>query len=585
MKTAESASPAQQAADVLVCALPALANNNSNGNGSAKRKNAGAECAGIAKPEFAELISHELTRLLETHPDLVEAARRAGSEPQRNGAWSHLRKRMAQALEGDEEKMEVIWSLLLAAGAVNSGPPASPAPRSSVPGWVSTLLARVETVVALLVLSAIVLVPMALAGSETSQNLLRWFAVIVMASLPGWLFLRFIVFRAGSLWNDYVLHLHRLGMDAHQNLPRPPANSSYHRLWVDGGGLALEASDNIYQQKFEAYYGKAAGPAGASGRTFLRDRSVYTVIIATAIFAVGWAAVLSGDGLFRGDVEIPNDALRFAFLGAYSFNLQMLMRRFFQSDLKSSAYIAASVRVITVLILVTVLARSGLLGLGISDQVQCATAFVIGFFPLVGMQVLQRAVSASLRRWVPTLRNPYPLSDLDGLNIWYEARLLEEGIEDMQNLVTANLVDVLLHTRVPVGRLVDWVDQAHLYLLLDPVDGDDSKERSHPHRLELRRHGIRTATDLESAVRPPDVLARRSNSTSVKRLEEDDDEFVAAIRGVLNQVPPADANEVVKGPNIVDGILKTLCNSPNLVHVRHWRDVLESEHEHAAAAA
>ena len=47
-------------------------------------------------------------------------------------------------------------------------------------------------------------------------------------------------------------------------------------------------------------------------------------------------------------------------------------------------------------------------------------------------------------------------------------RLVEEGIEDMQNLATANLVDVILHTRVPVGRLVDWLDQAYLALHLPP---------------------------------------------------------------------------------------------------------------------
>jgi hypothetical protein len=56
----------------------------------------------------------------------------------------------------------------------------------------------------------------------------------------------------------------------------------------------------------------------------------------------------------------------------------------------------------------------------------------------------------------------YPLDQLDGLNLWYEARLTEEGVEDMQNLTTMSLVDVMLHTRVPPGRLVDWVDQAFL---------------------------------------------------------------------------------------------------------------------------
>ena len=58
------------------------------------------------------------------------------------------------------------------------------------------------------------------------------------------------------------------------------------------------------------------------------------------------------------------------------------------------------------------------------------------------------------------------------MNIWYESRLLEEGIEDMQNLATANIVDVMLRTRIPVDRLVDWIDQAYLYLHLWPEKGE-----------------------------------------------------------------------------------------------------------------
>ena len=40
----------------------------------------------------------------------------------------------------------------------------------------------------------------------------------------------------------------------------------------------------------------------------------------------------------------------------------------------------------------------------------------------------------------------------------------------MQNLTTMNLVDVILHTRVPPGRLVDWTDQAFLLIHLDKTD-------------------------------------------------------------------------------------------------------------------
>jgi hypothetical protein len=160
--------------------------------------------------------------------------------------------------------------------------------------------------------------------------------------------------------------------------------------------------------------------------------------------------------------------LKFAFLGAYAFIVQSLIRRFFQSDLRPSAYAGVVLRIIVVL--VTMVALHQLLGDVTSISTEAAVAFVVGFFPVIAFQALQRAAAATLRVFVPQLTPDYPLNQLDGLNVWYEARLVEEGIEDMQNLATANLVDVILHTRVPVGRLVDWVDQAKLYLHLDRAE-------------------------------------------------------------------------------------------------------------------
>jgi hypothetical protein len=84
----------------------------------------------------------------------------------------------------------------------------------------------------------------------------------------------------------------------------------------------------------------------------------------------------------------------------------------------------------------------------------------------------------------------------------------------MQNLATMNLVDVILHTRVPPGRLVDWTDQAFLLIHLERVDRSELsrlRQTDPPAaagqtamsgaqaRLNLRRVGIRTATDLLKA--------------------------------------------------------------------------------------
>jgi hypothetical protein len=239
------------------------------------------------------------------------------------------------------------------------------------------------------------------------------------------------------------------------------------------------------------------------------------------VLAVGWAAVL-WDTRFVTAATGSWDVLKYGFLGSYTFVTSMLIRRFFQSDLRPSAYATSVFRIITVLLIVAALHQLIGSALPITYHAELAIAFVIGFFPIVGLQALQRVVSKALRRLVPPVTSDYPLDQLDGFNLWYEARLTEEGVEDMANLTTMNLVDVILHTRVPTGRLVDWTDQAFLLIHLDSTDRTELNtlrrerkdlRRKRPRagltqeselgsatgaaaRIQLRQVGIRTATDL-----------------------------------------------------------------------------------------
>jgi hypothetical protein len=161
-------------------------------------------------------------------------------------------------------------------------------------------------------------------------------------------------------------------------------------------------------------------------------------------------------------------------------------------------------RILFVLLIVATMHQIIGSGQAMASHAEMAAAFVIGFFPLVGLQVLQRGTSVALRKYLPRVTPDYPLDQLDGLNLWYEARLTEEGVEDMQNLTTMNLVDVILHTRVPAGRLVDWTDQAFLLIHLEPAErGELTGRRPEAGgagaRRQLRRVGVRTATDLLKA--------------------------------------------------------------------------------------
>jgi hypothetical protein len=428
--------------------------------------------------------------------------------------------------------------------------------RSTAAAWMTLLIAVPVAVAFLTVWGGLA---KSTRPDELSVAALKLFAVWCLSFLPGWLYVRFLGLRAGALWDEYVLYLHRLGWDRPAHLPKPPRNSDFYQEWRDDGGERQPKEQNIYRQKFAAYYGRSIPDTASTTSDFsVRTENMFPVFLATVVLAVCWVAVLWNTSSATNPEGIW-DALKFAFLGAYAFIVQSLIRRFYQSDLRPSAYASVVLRIIVVL--VTMAALHQLLG-AVAPATEAAIAFMVGFFPVIAFQALQRAAAATLRVFVPQLTPDYPLNQLDGLNVWYEARLVEEGIEDMQNLATANLVDVILHTRVPVGRLVDWVDQAKLYLHLDraergyherrlvratekPAVNDDPKAATDqtpsapgdghaydplvhgslsPHsragtktRVALRQLGIRTATDLLKAF-PPEQIDRRIDDDDAGRL-------------------------------------------------------------------
>jgi hypothetical protein len=330
---------------------------------------------------------------------------------------------------------------------------------------------------------------------------LKLFVLWCLAFLPGWLYVRFLGTRARALWNEYVLTLHRLGCDRPWFLPEPPLASDFHARWALG---PHPAASTIYEQKFEAYYGRQPSQARVRDDYVVSSESLFPVFLSTAILGAGWSAVLWDTTFLTAPAGVW-DVLKYAFLGAYAFVSGMLVRRYFQSDLRPSAYASAVFRIILVLLLVAVVHQVLHAVAPAAGSGELAVAFVIGFFPLVGLQLLQRLTAKLLHTVVPPVASAYPLDHLDGFNLWYEARLVEEGVENMQNLTTMNLVDVILHTRVPPGRLVDWIDQAFLLLHL----GEAGERADESGRAALRRSGIRTATDLLTAFSAEDPAGVR----------------------------------------------------------------------------
>jgi hypothetical protein len=418
----------------------------------------------------------------------------------------------------------------------------------------------------------------------------KLFAIAYFSFLPAWLYLDFISKKGRTLWEEFVLNLYRLKIDNITNLPKPPLNSLFYDRWKEAQkakGTIEKEYKTIYQKKFEGLFGVIPADEkqseGKNAFSVFNGENLWPVAIVTLLISFGWVLVTEPEPIFGRSAfpsfdpnsrpELPLATIRFGFLGSYFYILQMLVRRYFQNDLKTSAYISCILRIIVVTLLVWVLGK--VWGNEVSNQQQFAIAFLIGIFPMVGLQALQAIVRVPLKMVLPSLKQKFPLNELDGLNIWYESRLLEEGIEDMQNLATANLVDVMLNTRIPVERLVDWVDQSVLYLHIG--DGDDKESKKA--REIIRRYGIRTATDLEDAFNgwqknignanyAGNDAARNKETDEIEEKEINKD-FVKKLERILNK----DDNE----PSMLRSILATFKKEPNLDHVRCWRSFTVTE--------
>ena len=119
-----------------------------------------------------------------------------------------------------------------------------------------------------------------------------------------------------------------------------------------------------------------------------------------------------------------------------------------------------------------------------------------------------------------SLQERQPLTELQGINLYDKARLFEEGIENVQNLVHQELTETMLNTRIPASRLVDWIDQGILSLHLGKdTHADASRNNVEVYdRRVLSECGILTATDLILAHKRAKPLNRSIAPDSVNWL-------------------------------------------------------------------
>jgi hypothetical protein len=245
--------------------------------------------------------------------------------------------------------------------------------------------------------------------------------------------------------------------------------------------------------------------------------AILLLIFSTAILVIGWVTAIAPYSQVPADAtnlmdffNIRATPFTLGILGAYFFSINMIFRRYVRADLTPKTYAYITVRLLITLVLVwAVSTLPDLFGDGSFVQSGIlAVAFIIGIFPDTGLALIKSFVrKATGARFVD---DTLPLTDLEGMNLYDQARLLEEGIENIENLAHHNFVELLAFTRIPTPRLVDMFDQAILYLHINDGLNDQKDEepstKNNPDKERniflnhLKTYGIRTATDLLEAI-------------------------------------------------------------------------------------
>ncbi|OLF16004.1 hypothetical protein [Actinophytocola xanthii] len=338
---------------------------------------------------------------------------------------------------------------------------------------------------------------------------LRAALLLVVCLLPAVLWYLFITTRRASLLNEFLANLDRLGLMDRQTgeseVPKRRRISGYlQRFGAAYGDLPEKVHETVQGNRFARY--TRSDFDSSTGTT----TAAIPVLTSTVLISIGWLLTLPPIHVGAPPSDGPESAVAvvawfhaltpelqpvtLAFVGAYFFSLQMLFRRYALKDLRGSAYIAVSIRVILAIIgtwVLTVVNQETKL---LDPAVLATVSFTLGVFPLVLWQLITQHLKRQTYLTVPGMRTPLSLDQLDGLTVWHQARLEEEDIENIPNMATADLVDLLLNTRLAPNRIIDWTDQAILYTHLGPTARDGASGERHEKRERLHALGIRTAT-------------------------------------------------------------------------------------------
>jgi hypothetical protein len=275
-------------------------------------------------------------------------------------------------------------------------------------------------------------------------------------------------------------------------------------LALDPNLHSLTEARTKYETLIDSVYGSGNSPL-----------SFLLLFISTMLLVMGWLMVMGTiDTPAMGakslvDFFVPQRSVfTFGVLGAYFFTLNMVFRRYVRADLTPKTYAHITVRLLVTIVLVWVVSSLPQFQAGsVGEASLFAIAFMIGVIPETGLTLIQDYVKKLVRSGVKD-EEVLSLDQLEGIHLYDRARLLEEGIENIENLAHHNMIELIARTRIPTQRVVDLFDQSILYLHLGLEDEENRK-----FLRTLKGYGIRTATDLHSALWTPGAFEALKNIT------------------------------------------------------------------------
>jgi len=223
--------------------------------------------------------------------------------------------------------------------------------------------------------------------------------------------------------------------------------------------------------------------------------SVFSTLGFSILFSNSAVILFNGVEWIGTEQEIFNSeayrrsivSIGMAFLGAYIWSIQYIFRRLVTLDLPPGAYFSVGTRMIYSSFLAVVfqyLLPKVELGAGMNINSQIiVVSFLIGIFPDRALSWMRETIGQIFSQ--PKLSaDQLPLEMIEGISGFHKVRLYELGIDSVQNLAHASLMELILKTPFKPRVLVDWMVQARLCL--------EFKENTNA----LRAAGIRTILDL-----------------------------------------------------------------------------------------